>query len=102
MRPRLSRRGVLLAAPLALVALLGACGFGPIVRSMARSRAARRHVDLEIQAVRPGWFAVRLVGVLAHPQAMPSVQARIDEVRVGLGWLLRVERLDLQGVAVNA
>jgi hypothetical protein len=45
---------------------------------------------------------VRLLGVVVRPEAMPSVEVRIDEARVGLGVLLRTERLDLDGVAIEA
>ncbi|HTB72290.1 MAG TPA: biosynthetic peptidoglycan transglycosylase [Polyangiaceae bacterium] len=102
MRPRLSRRAVLIAGPLLLAGLLALFSFGPIVRAVARGRAARRHVDLGIRAVRPGWFAVRLLGVVVRPEGMPDVLARIDEVRVGLGFFLRVEQLELHGGAVEA
>jgi Transglycosylase len=102
MRPRLSRREVLLAGPLVVVGLLALLSFGPIVRSVARSRSARRHIDLEIRSVRPGWFAVRLLGVVARPEGMPGVRARIEEVRVGLGFGLRVERVELHGADVEA
>jgi hypothetical protein len=101
MRVRLSRRELLLAGPLIVAAVLAAVTFGPIVRSVARGHAARRHVGLEIGAVRPAWFAVRLLRVVARPEGMPSVEARIDEVRVGLGFWLRVERLELHGVNVE-
>ncbi len=102
MRPRLSRRGVLIAGPLLLAGLLALFSFGPIVRSIARGRAGKRHVDLEIRAVRPGWFAVRLLGVVVRPEGMPDVLARIDEVRVGVGFFLHVEQLELHGGAVEA
>jgi Transglycosylase len=102
MRPRLSRRGVLIAGPLILAGLLALLSFGPIVRSIARGRAARRHVDLEIRSVRPGWFAVRLLGVVVHAEGMPDVQARIEEVRVGVGFFLRVQQVELHGAAVVA
>jgi Transglycosylase len=102
MRPRLSRRGVLLAGPLLLAGLLALFSFGPVVRSVARGRAARRHVDLDIRSVRPGWFAVRLLGVVVRPEGVSDVRIRIDEARIGVGFLLRLERLDLHGVAVEA
>lgn len=98
----LSRRRVLLAAPFVLAGLVVLFSFGPIVRSVARSRAAKRHIDLDIRSVRPGWFAVRLLGVVARPQGMPGVRARIEEVRVGVGFFLRVERIELHGGDVEA
>src|SRR5271170_426982 len=101
MHLRLSRRGLQLAAPLSL-ALLLACSFGPVVRYAARTRAAKRHIGLEIRSVRPAWFAVRLLGVVARPDGMPSFQVRIDELRVGLGFGLGVDRLDLHGLAIEA
>ena len=59
-------------------------------------------MDLEIRAVRPGWFAVRLLGIVARPEGMPSVQLQVDEIRVSLGFWLGVQRLELHGVGVDA
>jgi hypothetical protein len=102
MHPRLSRRGVLLAGPLALAFVLGALAFGPAVRAVAMAQASRRHLELEVHGVRPAWFGVRLLGVVVRAQGMPSVQARIDEVHAVVGWTLHLERVDLHGVAVEA
>jgi len=102
---RLAIRGILgphTVGTLILAGLVATCSFGPIARSAARSRAAKRHVALEIGGVRPGWFAVRLLRVVARPEAMPSVGVRIDDVRVGLGLWFRVDRVELHGVAVEA
>src|ERR1700722_19063616 len=96
------RRALLVAAPLALAAVVSSCSFAHVVRAAARQHAALRHVDLEIRTVRPGWFAVRLLGVAGRPEGMPSVQLQVDEIRVNLGFLLGVQQLDLHGVRVDA
>ncbi len=45
---------------------------------------------------------MRLLGVVVRPEGMPDVLARIDEVRVGVGFSLRVEQVELHGAAVEA
>jgi hypothetical protein len=102
MHPRLSRRGVLIAGPLALAFVLGALAYGPSVRSVAVAQAAKRHLDLEVHGVRPAWFGVRLLDVVVRPQGMPSVQARIGEIHVTVGWGMQLERVELHDVALGA
>ncbi len=59
MRFRPTRRELWLAGPFALTVLIVACGFGPAVRAIVRAEAAKRHIEVEVRSVRPGWFAVR-------------------------------------------
>ncbi len=102
---RLSRRGVRIACIAGGVVFSWALvlfSFGPIVRSAARSRAERRHVELDIGAVRPGWFCVRLLDVAVRPQGMPSLSVHVDQLRVAVTAGFHVEQLDLQGVEVAA
>jgi|CZKU01.1.fsa_nt_gi hypothetical protein len=116
MDPRLRRRAALLARAVARVMrrratwvagaasatlLLSAFSFGPLVRSVARATATRRHLTLEIGSVRPAWFAVRLRDVVVRPESMPSIVVRLDEVRAGLTLGFGIERLDLDGVMVD-
>ena len=98
-RLRLDRRRPIVVAG----ALLGAIAiavaiYGPVVRAVVHREASRRHVDVSIGSVRPGWFAVRLLDVSAQPQGMSSIRAHVDEVRVGLGILFQVRRLGAHGV----
>jgi hypothetical protein len=102
MHPRLSRRGVLIAAPLALVFTVACCCFGPLVRAAARGRATRRHLALEVHSARPGWFSVVLHDLIVHPERMPGVEARVDRARVSFGLGLGIDRVELSGVSVVA
>jgi hypothetical protein len=102
MDPRLSRRGVLTAAPLAIAFTVACCSFGPLVRSAARARATRKHLGLEIRSVRPGWFSVVLQDLVVRPEGMPGVQVQVDRARVRFGFGFGVERVKLAGVTVDA
>ena len=75
--------------------------FGPIVRSQVAAEAARRHLDVEVGAVRPGWFAVRLLDVTAHPQGIDEAQVRLTEVRVRFSAGLHVQGVELHGGDVS-
>ena len=102
MRTRLNRREALLVAACAFSVLLPLASFGPVVRRLARNEAAKRHVDLEISSVRPGWFSARLLGVGARADAMPGLRVAVDEVRVGLSIWLRPSQLEFHGVTADA
>jgi hypothetical protein len=102
MHPRLSRRGLLLGGSIALTIVIAACSFGSVVRAMARAEAARRHVDIDIRSVRPGWFAARLIGVAVRPEGVSGMRVAIEEVRVDLSLGFRPTCVGLRGVVIEA
>ena len=74
MHPRLSRRALLLAGPLALAWALERVGSGPSCARPSAARPADGTSRSRVDAVRPGWFAVRLLGVALRPEGVPSVE----------------------------
>ncbi len=100
MSVRLSRRTwVAVIAAAALV--VGACiGFGPFVRWRIGAEAARRRIELKVDAVGPDWFGVRLRGVVVHPAGFAGVEARVSEVRVSFGLGMHADSLRLSGASV--
>jgi hypothetical protein len=98
---RPSRRQLVVAGGLVLAALVCACAFGPVVRAQVAQEATRRHLEVEVRAVRPAWFAVRLVGVTVRPEGVDALGAKLDEVRVSLTGSLRVEQIELRGGEIN-
>jgi hypothetical protein len=99
-RVRLRRRVLVAFGVSAAAAVLVALAFGPLVRSKVAASAARRHLDVNVGAVRAGWFAVRLLDCSVRPHGLSSIHAHVDEVRVGLGLRLGVKRIDLRGAEV--
>ena len=92
------KRAKFIGAGIACVAVTsGALGFGPCVRSKVAAEANRRHLDVVVGGVRPGWFAVRLVDVTVRPHGAERVDATIGEVRIELGMMLGVERIAARG-----
>jgi len=96
MRARFDRRKLAVAGVLAATAFAATASFGPVVRAVVVREAARRHLDVRVGSVRPGWFAVRLLDVDVQPAGTTTIRAHVTELRVGLG-LLRVSSLDLRG-----
>lgn len=93
-----------LACGLLLLVIAGAAaavGFGPLVRRAAQSRAARRGVTLEIDRIRPGWLSVRLLGVRARIEQIPSVTVKLSELRVRATPWLRVRGLEMSGGSID-
>ncbi|MES1174684.1 MAG: biosynthetic peptidoglycan transglycosylase [Myxococcales bacterium] len=83
--------------------IVGGCalGIGPIVRSRALASAERRGLTLEIGQVRLGWGAIWLRGVTCAVPRMPGVRARVDALRVGLGWHFNVADVALHGAQIQ-
>lgn len=101
MRIRPSRRTlVALGATLALAAV--ACvGLDRWVRARVALEAERRHLVVEIGAVRPTWSGVRLVGAHVRLRGVDGVDARFDEVRVDAASDLRVRAVLVRGGAID-
>src|SRR5580658_219343 len=100
MSVRLSRRVVVTAVAVGGVAGGLALGFGPIVRSRVRAEAARRRLEVTVDAVSPDWFGVRLGGVGVRPAGTEGLEAHADEVRVPFGLGMHARAFRLRGVSV--
>lgn len=81
---RLSRRQTIASASAALALTLVALCFGPIARTKVIAEAARRHLEVQVGSVRPGWFAVALRDVTVQPEGAPGVRVHVGSVEVGL------------------
>jgi hypothetical protein len=101
MRRWWSRRLLTAVVAVVVAAIASACLFGPLVRALAATAADRRRISLRIGAVRPDWCGVRLVNLAVRPNGVEGVEAKVDRTCVSLGWNLRVERIDLTGVALE-
>lgn len=85
-----------------LLVLIAACvAFGPIVRSVAQTRAAARGLVLEIGSVRPGWFSVHLGETQVQLPGVPTLSARLDEVIVELNPWLSLRGVTVEGGQLN-
>ncbi|MBX3230546.1 MAG: transglycosylase domain-containing protein [Labilithrix sp.] len=69
---------------LALLVVVAAVAFGPVVRGRVAREAARRHLEVEVGAVRPGFFAVTLRDVRVKPEGVAGLEAHLDRVHVDL------------------
>ena len=94
--PRNRRALGALAGVLLLSAIL-AVSFGPIVRSRVAGEAARRHLEVAVGGVRPGWFSVRLTDVRVGLEGAPGISVRFDEVRARLSIGLALQGVDAHG-----
>jgi hypothetical protein len=97
MRLPLSRPKLFLVAGFVAAGLAAALGFGPLVRSRIAEQAARRHLDVEVETVRPGWFAVRLLNVRVRAQGVEAAQLHLEEVRVRLSAGLHLDGIEVRG-----
>jgi hypothetical protein len=101
LRNRLGRREIWAGSVAAVLAVTGALAFGPLVRAAVGAEAARRHVVVEVGAVRPAWFGVRLLRVVAHPEGVDSVQVRLDGLRLRFTLGLHVGWIRVDGATVH-
>ena len=75
--------------------------FAPLVRARAEAAAERRGVQLEIGQVALGWRGVWLKNVQVRVPRVPGVSARVDALRVGIGWHFNVSELAVHGGLVE-
>lgn len=101
MRVPLTRRRLAVVAGFVVAALAGGLAFGPCVRGRVATEAARRHLDVQVGAVRAGWFAVRLLDVGLSPRGLGGARIHLDEVRVGLSLALQVDTIEVHGGEVT-
>ena len=95
------RARIIWLVAVAVVAIGLSLAFGPIVRRRLGTEASRRGLDVEVGAVRPGWFAVRLLDVTVRPRRVPALQLKADEIRVGLSLGLHPRSVEIRGGAVT-
>ena len=100
MRVRPIRQKWVVAGVLGATALAAAASFVPLTRAIVSREAQKRHLDVVLGSVRPGWLAVRLLDVRVHPIESSTIRAHVDEVRVGLTPLLGLAHLDVRGADV--
>ena len=98
---RLPRRIFAGSSVLLVFAAVAALSFAPLVRSRVAAEGARRKLSIEIGAVRPGWFAVRLDGVHVRPEGVPGVDVQLNEVIVRLGASLSVSEVCARGGSIK-
>jgi Transglycosylase len=102
MRVRPGWRTYTLAGTLAAVLLGASLSFGTIVRSSVAREARRRHLVIGVKAVRPAWWAVRLLDVDVAFPGVQGLSLRAADVRVSLGIDLRPKRIEIGGAVANA
>jgi hypothetical protein len=98
---RVPSRRVLLAGGIVLVVLIaGLLAAGPMVRSRIAREAAKRHLEVVVGSVRPGFFAVSLRDVQVRLEGVP-IDVRLDEVEVGLTASLSLGGVEARGGAIR-
>jgi hypothetical protein len=91
-----------IAAAVAFSVLIAALlAFGPVVRSVAMSRARARGAELTIHGVRPGWFSVQLRDTLVQLSGVSALQVRLDKVVVHLTPWFSVREVELEGGEIS-
>jgi hypothetical protein len=99
--PGTKARRIAIAAGAGLVALIFvAVVSGPIVRSVATSRAEALGLRIGIRSAGLSWGGVRLAGVTLSCPEVPSVSADLGRVEVSLGLLLSPRRVRVHGGSV--
>ncbi|MEY2935386.1 MAG: hypothetical protein RL033_6135, partial [Pseudomonadota bacterium] len=77
--------------------LIAVIALGPVVRSVAMSRARSRGVELDIGSVRPGWFSVQLRDTTVQLIDVPALQVKLDNITVSLTPWLSLREIELHG-----
>src|SRR5436189_4082140 len=75
----------------------GVVAFGPVVRARVAKEGARRHLDVRVGSVRPGFFAVGLKDVRVRLEGVSGAEVRLDDVRIGLTAGLSVQEVTGHG-----
>jgi monofunctional biosynthetic peptidoglycan transglycosylase len=91
------RRRVLAGVGVLVLLLAPLLAVGPVVRAVARSKAADRGLELEIGSVRPGWFALSLSDVVVRIPAAPAIGVALDRVVVRVSPVLSLRGVDVDG-----
>ncbi len=85
----------------ALLTVSGIAAFVPIVRTRVAHEADRRHLEVTVGAVRPGFFAVVLKNVTVKPKGVEGVGLELEEVRGELSATLALRELVAHGGRVS-
>jgi hypothetical protein len=79
-----------------------AVGIGPLSRRILAREAEQAGVELQVGAVWPAWWGIRLTDATASVAAVPAIKVHLDETRIGLGVFLGVRQVSARGVQVVA
>ncbi|HEU4583667.1 MAG TPA: biosynthetic peptidoglycan transglycosylase [Polyangiaceae bacterium] len=71
--------------------------FGPVVRSMAISRAHARGVELQVSSARLGWFSVQFRDADVQLTNVAGLQVHLDRVAVNVTPWLGLRGIELHG-----
>jgi hypothetical protein len=77
--------------------VIGLLAFGPIVRRKIAKEGDRRHLDVTVGSVSPGFFAVNLSDVHVKPQGVAGVEVRLEKVHVDLSAGFSVREVAAHG-----
>jgi hypothetical protein len=91
------RRRVLAGVGVAVLLLAALLAFGPLVRSVAQSKAAARGLMLEVGSVRPGWFSVSLTDVTVTIPEVPTLRVDLERIKVRVSPLFALRGLEVDG-----
>ncbi|MFO0743219.1 MAG: biosynthetic peptidoglycan transglycosylase [Labilithrix sp.] len=84
-RRRRPPRALLISGGIALALLIGAYfAVGPIVRSRVAKEATRRHLEVTVGSVRPGFFTVTLGDVHLKPEGVPGIDVHLEKTKVDI------------------
>lgn len=94
---RRAKKVAFVLVPLALLVGGASLAFGPVVRKKVAAEADKRHLDVQVGGVRPGFFAVSLRDVVVTPRGVEGVRAEIPEVRVELSAAFKPREVVARG-----
>lgn len=83
-RTRVPKTLLIVLGAIVLVVVGVLVAFAPIVRAKVAKEAEKRHLEVEVGGVRPGFFAVTLTDVRVKPQGVTGVEVHLDKTRVDL------------------
>lgn len=84
-----------------VIVIASALALGPLVRSVAQSRAEARGLEIQIGGVRPGWFRIWLKDTEVRLHGVSAVSARLDALGVGITPFFGLRRVDVRGGQVE-
>ena len=64
--------------------------------------AEKRGLEIEMDRVRPGWFAVKLSDVEVRPEGITDLRVTLSEVEIGFGMWMRPRRVSILGGRATA
>lgn len=96
------RRIAMIAGGAAVAVIIGVLfAFGPIARGRIAKEAEKRKLDVSVDSVRPGFFAVSLKGVTVKPRGVEGVKLALEDVRVDLSAGLSVREVVAHGGTIT-